>query len=140
MVAWEILRSGGTSNKFQDHLVPFNVMKTITTLLAGTFLVLAAVPANAQYYDRRYDDRYQDRRYDDRRYDDHYDRRHDAGPGHRTKVRAQIRLRQLGYYRGPIDGSIGYGTRRAIARFQRHHGLPATGWLDWRTLRALRIH
>ena len=118
-------------------------MKTITTLLAGTFLVLAAVPANAQYYDRRYsDDRYQDRRYDDRDYDCHrdYDRRRDYGPSHRTKVRAQIRLRQLGYYRGPIDGSIGYGTRRAIARFQRHYGLPATGWLDSRTLRALRIY
>jgi hypothetical protein len=120
-------------------------MKTITTLLAGTFLLLAAVPANAQYYDRRYyDDRYQDRRYDDRyqdrHYDDRYDRRRDYGPSHRTKVRAQIRLRQLGYYRGPIDGSIGYGTRRAIARFQRHHGLPSTGWLDWRTLRALRIY
>jgi hypothetical protein len=115
-------------------------MKTITTLLAGTFLVLAAVPANAQYYDRRhYDDRY-DRRYDDRHYGDRYDRRRDYGPSHRTKVRAQIRLRQLGYYRGPIDGSIGYGTRRAIARFQRHHGLPSTGWLDWRTLRALRIY
>jgi hypothetical protein len=118
-------------------------MKTITTLLAGTFLVLAAVPANAQYYDRRYyDDRYQDRRYDDRDYDRHrdYDRRRDYGPSHRTKVRAQIRLRQLGYYRGPIDGSIGYGTRRAIARFQRHYGLPTTGWLDSRTLRALRIY
>lgn len=111
-------------------------MKTITTLLAGTFLALAAVPANAQYSDRRYDDRYQDRRYDDRS----YDRRPDYGPSHRTKVRAQLRLRQLGFYRGPIDGDIGYGTRRAIARFQRHYGLPATGWLDSRTLRALRIY
>ena len=114
-------------------------MKTITTLLAGTFLVLAAVPANAQYYDRRYyNDGYQDRRYDDR--DRYYDRRSDYGPGHRTKVRAQLRLRQLGYYYGPIDGDIGYGTRRAIARFQRHYGLPVTGWLDARTLRALRIY
>lgn len=55
------------------------------------------------------------------------------------EARAQLRLRQLGYYRGSIDGSIGRGTRYAIIRFQADRRLPRTGYLDWRTLRALGI-
>jgi len=57
----------------------------------------------------------------------------------RVEVQAQIRLRQLGYYRGSIDGLIGRGSRYAISRFQYDYRLPATGYLDHRTLRALGI-
>lgn len=39
----------------------------------------------------------------------------------------QWRLRERGYYRGPIDGDIGSGSRRAIRHFQRDHGLAVTG-------------
>ena len=60
-------------------------------------------------------------------------------PRERKEVQAQIRLRQLGYYHGPIDGDIGPYTSRAISRFQYDRGLPVTGWLDVRTLRALGV-
>jgi len=112
-------------------------MKTIPTLLLGTLFAFAALPAQADPYDHGY--RGGSDRYDHRDYDRGYGHR-DYGPSHRVKVRAQWRLRQLGYYYGPADGDIGYGTRRAIARFQRHRGLPVTGWLDMRTLRALRVY
>lgn len=73
----------------------------------------------------------------------HREHRHAPGYGrpshHRLEVRAQIRLRQLGYYRGPIDGAFGKGSRAALFRFQRDHRLPMTGRLDVRTIRALRI-
>lgn len=52
---------------------------------------------------------------------------------------AQLRLRELGYYRGGIDGSFGHGSRSALARFQRDHGIRPTGWLDEHTLHALRL-
>ncbi|MFD0893125.1 peptidoglycan-binding protein [Luteolibacter ambystomatis] len=55
------------------------------------------------------------------------------------EARAQLRLRSMGYYRGPIDGDFGYGSRRALARFQRDHRLRITGWLDWSTRRALGL-
>ncbi len=56
-----------------------------------------------------------------------------------TEARAQLRLRELGYYRGSIDGSFGYGSRSALTRFQRDYRLRPTGWLDERTRRALRL-
>lgn len=62
-----------------------------------------------------------------------------ATPREKKEIRAQLALRQLGYYRGPIDGDIGPYTSRAILRFQRDRGLPMTGWLDVRTLRALGV-
>ena len=113
-------------------------MKTIPTLLLGTLFAFAALPAQADPYDHEYRDR---GRYDSgyRDHDRGYGHR-DQGPSRRDRVRAQWRLRQLGYYYGPADGDIGYGTRRAIMRFQRHRGLPVTGWLDWRPLRALRVY
>ncbi|MFT4175138.1 MAG: peptidoglycan-binding domain-containing protein [Luteolibacter sp.] len=64
---------------------------------------------------------------------------HDRHRLNRVEARAQQRLRQLGYYRGRIDGSFGPQSRRALVRFQRDHRLPMSGRLDYRTLRALRI-
>ncbi|MGC4015751.1 MAG: peptidoglycan-binding protein [Luteolibacter sp.] len=55
------------------------------------------------------------------------------------EARAQIRLRSMGYYRGPIDGDFGYGSRRALIRFQHDRGLRMTGWLDWPSRRALGL-
>jgi len=43
---------------------------------------------------------------------------------------AQVHLKQLGYYAGPIDGVFGSRTRDALERFQRDHRLPETGTLD----------
>ena len=50
----------------------------------------------------------------------------------------QSSLADRGYYRGRIDGVIGNGTRRAVRAFQRDVGLPVTGRIDSRLLRALR--
>jgi len=50
---------------------------------------------------------------------------------------AQEQLQAQGLYRGPIDGVMGSGTRRALARFQRQNGLPVTARLDQLTLDSL---
>ena len=40
---------------------------------------------------------------------------------------AQRLLTALGYYRGPIDGSLGSQTRSAVTQFEQAQGLPSTG-------------
>jgi len=50
---------------------------------------------------------------------------------------AQRRLRNLGHYRGALDGLMGPGTRNAIRTFERDRGLPETGELSGRTADAL---
>lgn len=60
-------------------------------------------------------------------------------PRERKEYRAQLRLRQLGFYHGRVDGQIGPMTQRAIARYQRSRHLRITGWLDVRTLRSLGV-
>jgi hypothetical protein len=55
-----------------------------------------------------------------------------------TVVRiAQRHLANLGYYMGKIDGVMGPGTKAAIKRFQREHGLIANGTLNTKTTNAL---
>jgi hypothetical protein len=49
----------------------------------------------------------------------------------------QAALARHGYYRGPIDGALGPETRNAIRSFQAHQGLPVTGQVDGRLIRAL---
>lgn len=44
-------------------------------------------------------------------------------------TQAQRLLTGLGYYRGPIDGVYGGGTRSAIMQFESSQGLPRTGYL-----------
>jgi len=69
-----------------------------------------------------------------------------SAPAYRTSYRGdslavevQSALRSRGYYRGPIDGDIGSGSRSAIRAYQRDRGLPVTGRIDSNLLRALRI-
>src|SRR5260370_19625479 len=50
----------------------------------------------------------------------------------------QAELAGRGYYRGPINGVIGSGSRRAIREFQAAEGLPITGRIDESLIRALR--
>jgi Putative peptidoglycan binding domain len=40
----------------------------------------------------------------------------------------QQALARDGYYRGPIDGNLGPGSRRAIANYHADHGLRVTGY------------
>lgn len=51
----------------------------------------------------------------------------------------QSALARRGYYYGPIDGDIGPGSRRAIARYQADHGLRPTGEVSYSLLRSLGI-
>src|ERR1700736_5083552 len=51
----------------------------------------------------------------------------------------QSALTKRGYYRGPIDGIIGAGSRRAIRAFQTDQGLPVTGLIDRKVLTALQV-
>ncbi len=54
-------------------------------------------------------------------------------PGYRTYangsivIQVQSRLARAGYYRGPIDGVMGPGTRFAIRAYERDHGLRVDG-------------
>ncbi|MGD2064237.1 MAG: peptidoglycan-binding protein [Nitrospirota bacterium] len=50
---------------------------------------------------------------------------------------AQVRLANLGFYEGAIDGVVGPLTRRALADFQARVGLEQTSELDDETLRLL---
>lgn len=64
-----------------------------------------------------------------------------SGPADQNAVIAfQIRLRQAGYYNGPVTGVLDLATSVAIARFQRTHGLLGTGEIDQPTAQALGIH
>ena len=54
-------------------------------------------------------------------------------------IAVQRALARLGYYRGPIDGVIGAGTRRAIRALEYDQGLPVNGWIDGRLLNELEI-
>ena len=49
----------------------------------------------------------------------------------------QAQLSQLGYYEGEIDGVVTPAHTEAIKRFQKAHGLGATGDLDYETYEAL---
>jgi peptidoglycan hydrolase-like protein with peptidoglycan-binding domain len=68
-----------------------------------------------------------------------------AGPVYEQPLSAQavrdvqVRLRQLGYYAGPIDGIWGQGTSAAVARFQQNRRLAATGELNQATVSALGL-
>jgi peptidoglycan hydrolase-like protein with peptidoglycan-binding domain len=50
---------------------------------------------------------------------------------------AQRRLKDRGYYQGPLDGVIGPGTQAALQAYQRDRGLSVTGAVDSQTLRSL---
>lgn len=59
-------------------------------------------------------------------------------PAADTVEGVQERLNHLNYFVGKVDGELGRFTRTAIERFQRDHGLPATGELDDATAARLR--
>ncbi len=49
-------------------------------------------------------------------------------------VRAQVKLKELGFYNGAVDGAFGPKTQEAIATFQIAEGIVATGLPDPLTL------
>ena len=54
-------------------------------------------------------------------------------------VSVQSELARRGYYQGPTDGVIGSDSSQAIRAFQEAQGLPVTGRIDPKLLRALGI-
>lgn len=61
-----------------------------------------------------------------------------ADAGSFNVYRGQIALKELGYKPGPIDGIMGPATHEAVRRFQRDHGLVATGEFNEATVIQLR--
>lgn len=51
----------------------------------------------------------------------------------------QTKLKELGYYKGNIDGIFGSGTKDAVTRFQKAKGLDADGIVGSKTLKALGL-
>jgi hypothetical protein len=64
-----------------------------------------------------------------------------SSPRYHYSLEASVQreLARRGYYRGPIDGDIGPGSRAAIRSYQYRHGLPVTGRIDRRLLRSLGL-
>ncbi len=59
----------------------------------------------------------------------------------RSSLEADVQraLAKRGYYRGPIDGQIGAGSRAAIRRYQAARRLPVTGAIDRYLVRSLGL-
>ena len=90
-------------------------------------------PYSYPYYgDPYYDNAY----YGDTYYGDPY---YENGDPRSSATKAlQTALARRGYYRGQIDGAFGPQTRSAIRSFQANKGLPVTGQVDGRLIRALQ--
>jgi hypothetical protein len=54
-------------------------------------------------------------------------------------INVQRVLKQLGYYAGDLNGSLGVDTRQALIAYQQDYGLDATGAVDEATVRALGL-
>src|SRR4030095_5048557 len=54
-------------------------------------------------------------------------------------INVQHALKELGYYAGDVNGSLGVNTRRALTAYQQDSGLDATGAVDEATVRALGL-
>jgi len=54
-------------------------------------------------------------------------------------LKLQVKLHDLGYYQGALDGSFGPGTRSAVISFQSKNSLDADGIAGADTLRALHL-
>lgn len=51
----------------------------------------------------------------------------------------QQKLKELGYYKGSVDGVFGQGTRGAVIAFQKENGLTADGIVGEKTAKAMGI-
>lgn len=50
-----------------------------------------------------------------------------------TPLKLQQSLKAAGYYKGTVDGRLGNGTKAAIVKFQKDHGLKADGIVGEKT-------
>jgi hypothetical protein len=56
-----------------------------------------------------------------------------------VEVAVQAQLKKLGYYGGAVDGVVGPGTQKAIAKYQAAEGLAVTGTITPALLKSLGI-
>ncbi|WP_026487574.1 L,D-transpeptidase family protein [Caldanaerobius polysaccharolyticus] len=63
------------------------------------------------------------------------------GPGDRNSaiMQVQIRLKRLGYYKGPIDGIYEDDLKEALLRFKKDKKIPYNHFIDEDTYKALNI-
>ena len=54
-------------------------------------------------------------------------------------INVQNALKQLGYYAGDLNGSLGVDTRQALTAYQQDYGLEVTGVVDGATVRGLGL-
>jgi peptidoglycan hydrolase-like protein with peptidoglycan-binding domain len=54
-------------------------------------------------------------------------------------INVQRALKELGYYTGDLNGSLGVDTRQALSFYQQDYGLDTTGAVDEATVRALGL-
>jgi hypothetical protein len=54
-------------------------------------------------------------------------------------INVQRALKELGYYAGDLNGSLGVDTRQALSAYQQDFGLDTTGAVDEPTVRALGL-
>jgi hypothetical protein len=54
-------------------------------------------------------------------------------------INVQRALKELGYYAGDLNGSLGVDTRQALSAYQQDYGLDTTGAVDEATVRALGL-
>jgi hypothetical protein len=54
-------------------------------------------------------------------------------------INVQRALKDLGYYAGDLNGSLGVDTRQALSAYQQDYGLDTTGAVDEATVRALGL-
>ena len=59
--------------------------------------------------------------------------------GNSIELEVQRGLARNGYYRGPIDGDVGYGTRTAIRAYQLDYGLAPTAYINSELLVSLQL-
>ena len=77
--------------------------------------------------------------YDDGDYSDAQASPSESEAAEQTNIAVQQELAKRGFYQGPIDGSVGPETRKAISWFQSVEKLTVTGQVDDPTLDALQI-
>jgi|SRR5215510_2215249 len=80
-------------------------------------------------------------------YDPNYERYEYDGPIYtygnllpdQVIINVQSALKQLGYYAGDLNGSLGVDARQALTAYQQDYGLDITGAVDEATVRALGL-
>ena len=92
-------------------------------------------------YGGYYGDYYYDNGYASNEYSQEYPAQseYDSGDSSSGVSQVQAVLARKGYYHGSIDGNFGPATRSALRRYQRDHGLDATGQIDQPVIEALGL-